>query len=33
VWKVSVEVSKVVLGVGDELGRRLVVWKDSRSMS
>jgi hypothetical protein len=29
--KVSVVVSKVVLG--DELGRRLMVWKDSQSMS
>jgi hypothetical protein len=30
---VSVGVSKVVLGVWDELGRHLLVWKDSRLMS
>jgi hypothetical protein len=31
--KVLVGVLKVVLGVGDKLGRRLVVWKDLWSMS
>jgi hypothetical protein len=32
-WKISVGVSKVVLGVGDELGKCFVVSKDLQLMS
>jgi hypothetical protein len=32
-WVRKVLVSKTVLGVGDELGRHLMVWKDSQLMS